>query len=73
MEALNKVLYTAMPIIHVSATNSLAPKSPQLYQCPVYKKLDRTDLNYITPLWLQSEENPDHWIIRGVALLCDIK
>lgn len=35
--------------------------------------MNRTDLNYISPLWLNTLKNPDHWIVRGVALLCDIK
>uniref|UniRef100_A0A1A9WR67 AAA+ ATPase domain-containing protein n=1 Tax=Glossina brevipalpis TaxID=37001 RepID=A0A1A9WR67_9MUSC len=73
IESANKVLYVLMPVVHISAINSVAPKSPKLYQCPVYKKINRTDLNYISPLWLNTVKNPDHWIIRGVALLCDIK
>lgn len=44
-----------------------------LFQCPVYKKPVRTDLTFITPLWLPTLKNPDHWILRGVAILCDIK
>ncbi|XP_013102946.2 dynein axonemal heavy chain 8 [Stomoxys calcitrans] len=73
IESTNKVLYVLMPVVHISAINSTAPKSPKLYTCPVYKKMNRTDLNYISPLWLNTLKNPDHWILRGVALLCDIK
>lgn len=72
-ESDNKVVFTNMPIIHIYAINSTAPKDPKLYQCPVYKKPQRTDLNFITPLWLNTTEKPDLWILRGVALLCDIK
>ncbi|KFB36573.1 AGAP007675-PA-like protein [Anopheles sinensis] len=72
-EATNKVLYSPMPVIHVYAINSTAPKDAKLYECPVYKKANRTDLNYITPLWLQTMKPPEHWILRGVALLCDTK
>ena len=72
-EALVKVLYTPMPVIHIYAINSTSPKSSSLYECPVYKKAKRTDLNFITPLWLHTSESPDHWTLRGVALLCDIK
>lgn len=68
-----KVLFTLLPVVHVYAVNSTAPKDPRLYQCPVYKKPQRTDLTYITPLWLKTVQSPDHWILRGVALLCDIK
>ncbi|CAF4176729.1 unnamed protein product, partial [Rotaria sordida] len=33
----------------------------------------RTDLHFITMLKLASNDIPEHWILRGVALLCDIK
>lgn len=72
-EATAKVLFTSLPVIHVYAINSIAPKDPKLYQCPVYKKPQRTDLTFITPVWLKTAQNPDHWTLRGVALLCDIK
>ncbi|XP_026320150.1 dynein heavy chain 8, axonemal [Hyposmocoma kahamanoa] len=72
-ESTLKVLYTALPVVHVYAINSTAPKDPKLYQCPVYKKPCRTGLTFITPLWLPTIKNPDHWILRGVAILCDIK
>ncbi|XP_034837309.1 dynein axonemal heavy chain 8 [Maniola hyperantus] len=72
-ESTLKVLYTQLPVVYVYAINSTAPKDPKLYQCPVYKKPFRTGLTFITPLWLPTIKNPDHWILRGVAILCDIK
>lgn len=76
-ESINKVLYTLMPVVLIDAINSTSPKSLKLYECPVYKKKNRTDLNFITPLWLNCPadptKGPDHWILRGVALLCDTK
>ncbi|XP_014253708.1 dynein heavy chain 8, axonemal isoform X2 [Cimex lectularius] len=72
-EAVPKVLYAEMPVIHIFAINTLAAKDPELYQCPVYKKPRRTGLNFIVPLWLECKYTPDHWIMRGVALLCDVK
>ncbi|KAL0274316.1 UNVERIFIED_CONTAM: hypothetical protein PYX00_006769 [Menopon gallinae] len=71
-----KVLNVIMPVIHIFAINTNEiKKDPKigLYQCPVYKKPHRTDLTYITPLWLSTNKPPEHWILRGVALLCDIK
>ena len=68
-----KVLYVTMPIIHVYAINTKGAKDPKLYVCPVYKKPRRTDLTFITALYLKTTQNPDHWVMRGVALLCDIK
>ncbi|XP_049799902.1 dynein axonemal heavy chain 8-like [Schistocerca nitens] len=72
VESRPKQLFVNMPVVHVFAINSTAPKDPKLYMCPVYKKPNRTDLTFITPLWLPSDKPPDHWILRGVALLCDI-
>lgn len=72
-ECLPKVLFTPMPVIHVSAVNSNAPKDPRLYECPVYRKPRRTDLNYVFVVDLKTTQSPDHWILRGVALLCDVK
>ncbi|XP_045906997.1 dynein axonemal heavy chain 8-like isoform X1 [Micropterus dolomieu] len=72
IESAPKVLFTPLPVIHMFAINSTAPVDPKLYLCPIYKKPRRTDLNYITAVVLPTIEPPDHWILRGVALLCDI-
>ena len=45
--------------------------APYNYMCPVYKKSMRTDLHFITMFKLPSNDHPEHWILRGVALLCD--
>ncbi|KAI0231106.1 Dynein heavy chain 8, axonemal [Lamellibrachia satsuma] len=68
-----KVLYTLFPVVHVFAVNQDRRVSMSLYECPVYKKPRRTDLTYIFPLLLKTPKDPDHWIMRGVALLCDTK
>ncbi|XP_070190341.1 dynein axonemal heavy chain 5-like isoform X2 [Littorina saxatilis] len=73
IEPTAKVLYTPLPVVHVSATNQEKARSLNLYECPVYKKPQRTDLTYIFPLMLKTNKNPDYWTLRGVALLCDIK
>lgn len=72
-ESTAKVLFTQLPVVHMYAINSTAPKDPRLYQCPVYKKPHRTDLTYISFIILKTAQSPDHWILRGVAALCDIK
>ena len=33
----------------------------------------RTELNYIGSIDFESDIGPRHWVMRGVALLCDIK
>ncbi|GFU39152.1 dynein heavy chain 8, axonemal [Nephila pilipes] len=72
-ESVPKILFEPLPLLHVYAINSTSGKSPDVYECPVYKKAMRTDDTYITSIDLKSECNPNHWILRGVALLSDIK
>eukprot|EP00049_Salpingoeca_infusionum_P010530 m.182232 g.182232 ORF g.182232 m.182232 type:complete len:2544 (-) comp14667_c0_seq7:2478-10109(-) len=68
-----KVLYTALPIVHLSAINSTADRDKRQYECPVYRKPRRTDLEYVTMLDLKTNVAPEKWTMRGVALLCDTK
>lgn len=79
-----KVLFTALPIAHVYAINTGdkevgagggGKKAQQinLYNCPVYKKPNRTDLTFIFTLQLRTTQQPEHWTLRGVATLCDTK
>ncbi|OXU30794.1 hypothetical protein TSAR_013179 [Trichomalopsis sarcophagae] len=72
-ESANKVLYVSMPVIHIYALYNTPEKNPKLYNCPVYKKPARTYMHLVTPLWLQTDKPPEFWVLRGVALLCDIK
>ncbi|XP_046353935.2 dynein axonemal heavy chain 5-like isoform X1 [Haliotis rufescens] len=73
IEPTPKVLYTPLPVVHVFASNQEKNKAANFYECPVYKKPRRTDLTYIFPLLLKTNKTPDHWILRGVGLLCDTK
>ncbi|XP_076808265.1 dynein axonemal heavy chain 5-like [Clavelina lepadiformis] len=74
-----KVLFTTMPVVHVYAINTAAPSKDDkkgamnLFHCPVYKKPRRTDLTYVFPLLLRTVQPPEHWTLRGVAILCDTK
>ena len=68
-----KILFESMPVIHIYAINSTGGGDTRMYQCPIYKKPRRTDLTYIATVILKTTQNPDHWVLRGVALLCDIK
>uniref|UniRef100_A0A8B9EBA4 Dynein axonemal heavy chain 5 n=1 Tax=Anser cygnoides TaxID=8845 RepID=A0A8B9EBA4_ANSCY len=71
-ESKPKVLFEMMPVIRIYAENNTS-KDPRLYSCPVYKKTVRTDLNYIAAMDLRTLQPPEHWVLRGVALLCDVK
>ncbi|XP_074730329.1 dynein axonemal heavy chain 5 isoform X2 [Strix uralensis] len=71
-ESKPKVLFEMMPVIRIYAENNTS-KDPRLYSCPVYKKTIRTDMNYIAAVDLKTLQPPEHWVLRGVALLCDVK
>ena len=77
-----------MPVIYIYAINTTAGKDSKLYECPIYRKPGRTELNYIGSIGtstrltkdlivfssdFESDIGPRHWVMRGVALLCDIK
>ena len=68
-----KVLYDPMPVIYVYAVQSSAGKDPRMYECPIYRKPIRNTVTYIGSIDLETDVNPRHWTLRGVALLCDIK
>ncbi|XP_015212531.2 dynein axonemal heavy chain 5 isoform X1 [Lepisosteus oculatus] len=72
IESKPKALFEMMPVIRIYAENN-GLKDPRLYTCPIYKKPVRTDLNYIAAVELRTVQPPEHWILRGVALLCDVK
>lgn len=73
VEAKPKVLFEPMPVVHIYAINITGGRDARVYECPIYKKPRRTDLTYIAAVDLKTTLSPDHWILRGVALLCDIK
>nr|VZI35563.1 unnamed protein product [Spirometra erinaceieuropaei] len=78
IEAKPKILYEAMPVVHVfavqeSTSSKKIAESRMPYSCPIYRKPRRTDLKYVASIDLNCTKTPDHWCKRSVALLCDIK
>uniref|UniRef100_A0A8C2XN80 Dynein axonemal heavy chain 5 n=1 Tax=Cyclopterus lumpus TaxID=8103 RepID=A0A8C2XN80_CYCLU len=72
IDSKTKVLFEMMPVIRMYAENN-GVKDSRIYSCPIYKKPVRTDMNYIAAVDLKTSLPPDYWILRGVALLCDVK
>lgn len=70
-----KVLFAPLPVVHMFAISEMSKeqKAQRVYECPVYKKPQRTDLTYITVIRLKTVQASDYWTLRGTALLCDTK
>ncbi|XP_018647275.1 dynein heavy chain, putative [Schistosoma mansoni] len=79
-----KILNEPMPIIWLKPMirEELEALSTKLirYSCPVYKTSERRgtlsttghSTNFVLPILLPTSVNPNHWIKRGAALLCQL-
>ena len=73
-----KKLFSALPVLFVTAVTSaqLKGKSAEYgpygaYSCPCYRYRLRGDRFKVFDVQMASREHrPQHWIVRGVALLC---
>ena len=73
IEAKARAIYDAVPVVYVYAAQSSQGKDPRTYECPIYRNPTRGAATYIGSVDLESDVNPRHWTLRGVALLCDIR
>ncbi|OAF69480.1 Axonemal beta dynein heavy chain 5, partial [Intoshia linei] len=60
-----KILYENLPLVHIYAINSIVTVDNKMYPCPIYKKPRRTDLTYISTIYLKTNVPPQTWILRG--------
>eukprot|EP01112_Ceratiomyxa_fruticulosa_P002953 TRINITY_DN13363_c0_g1_i1.p1 TRINITY_DN13363_c0_g1~~TRINITY_DN13363_c0_g1_i1.p1 ORF type:complete len:596 (+),score=111.46 TRINITY_DN13363_c0_g1_i1:288-2075(+) len=71
--------FSRFPVIHLLPKEK-SSVSPYDYQCPIYKTSARAgtlsttghSTNYIITAQLRTDKDPNYWVLRGIALLCQL-
>ncbi|XP_004631750.1 dynein heavy chain 1, axonemal [Octodon degus] len=77
-ESRPKELYTDMAVIWLLPVHHRKAQNQDIYLCPIYKTLTRAgtlsttghSTNYVIAVEIPTDQPQQHWIKRGVALIC---
>ena len=79
-ESRPKVLFEPGPCVHLKPVLLSDIKDYPHYSCPVYRTAERRGVlattghstNFLMMMKMPTDVDPDHWAMRGVAMLCSL-
>lgn len=80
VEQLPKILNEALPVMWLVPKAMVDIKAGKRYKCPVYKTSERKGVlsttghstNFVLAVLLETDADPEHWVKRGLALMCQL-
>ena len=81
VESESRILFTPFPVMWLRPVVNAPPSQESTtYTCPVYKTTGRAgtlsttghSTNYVLSVEIPTHESEDHWVRRGVALICSL-